>query len=81
MSHFKAFYQLNESLSNNTDPKYLHYLLNFADDQDMVEFLADEIAAEKSNQKSLELPGSGFAVKTEAAEVTFSKSTGNEKLV
>ena len=49
------------------------------DDQDIVEFLADEIAAEKSNQKNLELPGSGFELKTEGAEVTFSKSLGSEK--
>lgn len=46
-----------------------------------MEFLGDEIAAEKSNLKSLELPGSGFEVKTEGAEVTFTKNAGSEKLV
>jgi len=50
-------------------------------DQDIGEFLGDEIAAEKGNLRKLDLPGSGFEVKTEGAEVTFTKTAGNEKIV
>jgi len=50
-------------------------------DQDIGEFLGDEIAAEKGNLRKLDLPGSGFDVKTEGAEVTFTKTSGNEKIV
>ena len=51
-----------------------------ADDQDIYEFLGDEIAAEKGNLKNLRTP-SGFEVKTEKAEVTFTKNDGSEKWV
>ena len=57
---------------------YLLFIL-ITDDQDIAEFLGDEIAAEKSNLKKLELPGSGFEVKSEGSEVTFTKNMGNEK--
>ena len=45
----------------------------------MVAFLSDEIAAEKGNQKKLDLPGAKFEVKTEGAELTFTKNVGHEK--
>jgi len=50
-------------------------------DQDIGEFLADEIAAEKGNLRKLELPGEGFEVKSDGAEVTFTKTLGSEKIV
>ena len=50
-----------------------------ADDQDIADFLGDEIAAEKGNLTKADLPGGGFEVKTEGAEVTFTKQSGAEK--
>merc|ERR1712051_952486 len=41
----------------------------------------DEIAAEKGNLTKADLPGGGFEVKTEGAEVTFTKQSGAEKIV
>ena len=52
--------------------------LFFPVDSDLVEFLTEEIAAEKGNQKALkDLPG--FEVKKEGAELTFTKAHGLEK--
>merc|ERR1712168_953364 len=49
-------------------------------DSELVEFLTEEIAAEKSNQKPVvEIPG--FVSKKEGAELTFTKNHGNEKIV
>ena len=49
-------------------------------DSELVEFLTEEIAAEKSNQKPVvEIPG--FVSKKEGAELTFTKNHGNEKYV
>merc|ERR1719251_76955 len=49
-------------------------------DSELVEFLSEEIAAEKGNQKPVvEIPG--FVSKKEGAELTFTKSHGNEKIV
>jgi len=50
-------------------------------DQDIADFLGDEIAAEKGNLTKADLPGGGFEVKTEGAEVTFTKQVGAEKIV
>jgi len=50
-------------------------------DSDIAGFLKEEIAAEKSNAKKLVVPGQGFAVETEGAEVTFTKKVGDEKVV
>jgi len=50
-------------------------------DEDIGTFLSDEIAAEKGNFKRPEIPKGGFEVKTDGAEVTFTKSSGNEKIV
>ena len=47
-------------------------------DSDLVEFLSEEIASEKSNQKPItDIPG--FETKKEGAELTFTKNLGNEK--
>jgi len=49
-------------------------------DSDLVEFLTEEISAEKSNHKAVvEIPG--FVSKKEGAELTFTKNHGNEKIV
>jgi len=49
-------------------------------DSELVEFLSEEIAAETSNQKVItEIPG--FVSKKEGAELTFTKTHGNEKIV
>merc|ERR1711894_328978 len=49
-------------------------------DSELVEFLSEEIAAETSNKKAVtEIPG--FVSKKEGAEVTFTKSSGKEKIV
>jgi len=49
-------------------------------DSELVEFLSEEIAAEKGNQKPVvEIPG--FVSKKEGAELTFTKNHGNEKIV
>jgi len=49
-------------------------------DSELVEFLTEEIAAEKSNAKSpIEIPG--FVSKKEGAELTFTKNHGNEKII
>lgn len=50
-------------------------------DQDIGEFLADEVAAEKGNLRKLELPDAGFEVQSDGAEVTFTKTSGSEKIV
>ena len=57
---------------------YIIYVF-IADDQDIADFLGDEIAAEKGNLTKADLPGGGFEVKTEGAEVTFTKQVGAEK--
>ena len=54
-------------------------LLFDIDDDDIGTFLSDEIAAEKGNFKRPEIPPGGFEVKTDGAEVTFTKSSGKEK--
>ena len=47
-------------------------------DQELGEFLSEEIEAEKSQQKNLvEIPG--FEAKKEGAELTFTKTTKGEK--
>lgn len=69
-------FTLHKSLNNNISRTFAT-----KNDQDIAEFLGDEIAAEKSNLKKLELPGSGFEVKGEGSEVTFTKNMGNEKIV
>jgi len=49
-------------------------------DSELVEFLSEEIAAEKSNQKlATEIPG--FTSKKEGAELTFTKKFAEEKIV
>jgi len=49
-------------------------------DSDLAEFLTEEIAAEKGNLKAAkDIPG--FEVKKEGAELTFTKSHGQEKIV
>jgi len=50
-------------------------------DDDIASFLNDEIAAEKGNLKRAEIPKGNFEVKTDGAEVTFTKTSGNEKVV
>ena len=58
----------------------LPHNFNFlADDDDIASFLNDEIAAEKGNLKRAEIPKGNFEVKTDGAEVTFTKTSGNEK--
>ena len=52
---------------------------NHLDDEDIASFLNDEIAAEKGNLKRAEIPKGNFEVKTDGAEVTFTKTSGNEK--
>ena len=50
----------------------------FSADSELVEFLSEEIAAETTNQKVVtEIPG--FVSKKEGAELTFTKTHGNEK--
>jgi len=49
-------------------------------DSDLVEFLSEEIASEKSNQKVPKtIPG--FEISKNEAELTFTKKHGNEKIV
>jgi len=49
-------------------------------DQELGEFLSEEIEAEKSQQKNLvDIPG--FEVKKEGAELTFTKNAKGEKIV
>jgi len=51
-------------------------------ESDLAGFLKEEIAAEKANAKKLVLPGQGFTVKQEGAELTFTKAgAGGEKVV
>ena len=52
-------------------------------EKELVEFLADEIVAERKAQKSKSLPADidGFKVKLEGADVEFVKDLGNEKWV
>jgi len=51
-------------------------------ESDLAGFLKEEIAAEKANAKKLVLPGQGFTVKQDGAEVTFTKAgAGGEKMV
>ena len=57
---------------------YILYVF-IADDQDIADFLGDEIAAEKGNLTKADLPGGGFEVETKGAEVTFTKQSGAEK--
>lgn len=52
-----------------------------AQDSDIAAYLKDEISAEKSNAKKLVMPGQGFSVKHEGAEVTFTKKAGDDKVV
>jgi len=50
-------------------------------DSDIASFLKDEISAEKSNAKKLVVPGQGFAVEQDGAEITFTKKVGDEKIL
>lgn len=47
----------------------------------MTSYLRDEIAAEKSNAKKPVAPGQGFSVAHDGAEVTFTKTAGDDKVV
>lgn len=47
-------------------------------DSELASFLAEEIAAEKSSQKKA-LDISGFDVKKDGADLTFTKNIGGEK--
>jgi len=58
-----------------------HFSVTPSQDSDIAGFLKDEIAAEKGNAKKLVVPGQGFAVETEGAELTFTKKVGDEKVV
>lgn len=50
-------------------------------DGDIADFLKEEIVAERGNLKKLSMPGQGFQVKQEGAELTFTKTQGDEKIV
>ena len=51
---------------------------SMSSDQELGEFLSEEIEAEKSQQKNLvDIPG--FEVKKEGAELTFTKNAKGEK--
>ncbi|KAJ4440005.1 hypothetical protein ANN_08136 [Periplaneta americana] len=54
-----------------------------AGEQELVQFLSEEIAAECKAQKIKSIPSKidGFEVKLDGAEVTLTKKAGNEKLV
>ncbi len=47
-------------------------------DSDLGEFLTEEIAAEKANKKPMN-EIAGFQVKKESAELTLTKTEGDEK--
>lgn len=50
-------------------------------ERELVEFLSEEIVAERKAQKQKTLPAhiDGFKVKLDAAEVEFIKDSGSEK--
>lgn len=50
-------------------------------EKELVEFLAEEIVAERKAQKAKTLPADidGFKVKLDGADVELSKDMGNEK--
>ena len=52
--------------------------LFFPADEDLAQFLTEEIKAEKSNQKQLPKL-EGFDVEAEGAEIKLTKSYGSEK--
>ena len=68
-------------LSKNTSFQRIMPISNMStmsSDQELGEFLSEEIEAEKSQQKNLvDIPG--FEVKKEGAELTFTKTTKGEK--
>jgi len=52
-----------------------------AQDSDMTSYLRDEISAEKGNARKPVMPGQGFSVAHDGAEVTFTKTAGEDKVV
>lgn len=75
----------HESLRNNkcvygcTGVKYIHT----KGERELVEFLTDEIVAEKKTQKKKNIPTEvdGFKIKLNGAEVEFTKHTDKEKIL
>lgn len=58
----------------------LYYALVVVAEKELVEFLNEEIAAEKKLQKAKNIPTEvcGFKVKLEGSEVSLTKSAGDE---
>lgn len=54
--------------------------INISGEKELVEFLAEEIVAERKAQKSKSIPSEidGFKVKFDGAEVTLAKNSGKE---
>lgn len=54
--------------------------MKLSGEQELVQFLSEEIAAECKAQKIKSIPSKidGFDVKLDGAEVTLTKKTGNE---
>lgn len=60
--------------------KTLSYSKHFSAEKELVEFLTEEIAAEKKLQKTKNIPSEvcGFKVKLDGSEVSLSKIAGDE---